>query len=69
MNPGWTYLTLERTQMNKWTRKRRLKFRKRWRKQHHGQNFFWMAATWKWFPLPEEGEFTDVIFYKRQDTP
>jgi hypothetical protein len=62
-----TFLTLERTQMHRWTRKRRLKFRKRWRKQHGGYNFCWMIAEFKHAAIkPCAKEMERVILFKRQ---
>ncbi len=53
--------------MNRWTRKRRLKFRKRWRKQHGGHNFTWFRAEYVYAVKPFDGEM-DMIFFKREPT-
>ncbi len=62
---GWKFLTLQRTQMNKWTRKRRNKFLKRWRKQHHGQQFRWYKYEFYYQPATYP-ELQNMIFHVRE---
>lgn len=63
---GWTFHTAERMQMDKWTRKRRLKFRKRWRRQHNGQSFRWCKVEFVHQPLAADAEPMDMIFHVRE---
>ena len=55
------FLTAERLQMHKWRRKKRLKFRKRWRKQHGGQGFYWMEGEFRYAHKPFETK--NMIFF------
>jgi hypothetical protein len=44
MNPNqWIFLTADRMGWYRWTRKRRLKFKKRWRSQGHGSFRFFKS--------------------------
>lgn len=65
VKPTWRFLTADRIQMNKWTRKRRLKFRKRWRRQHQGHKFGWMVSEFKHVHIPTV-EPTRILLFKRE---
>lgn len=58
------FLTAERLQMHKWRRKKRMKFRKRWRKQHGGAKFYWTVGEFRYAHLPIEPG--NMIFFVRQ---
>lgn len=61
---SWSMLVPEMIQHPPKTRKKRLKFRKRWRKQHGGQNFTWWVAynTYGFKPIIRHGE---IIAFRR----
>jgi hypothetical protein len=47
-----TFYTAERLKMHTWTRRARIRFRKRWRRQHGGQNFCWFIAEPRYCHIP-----------------
>lgn len=64
MIKSWHYWTPEGLKMGTWTRKKRLKFKKRWRKQHGGQKFCWFVSEYRYaYKMPEE---MHVIFFQRE---
>jgi len=65
INKGWSFVTMERTKMNTWTRKRRNKFKKRWLRQH-GSRFEWTEAVWEHPDLStNDATFAAMIVHKR----
>jgi len=60
-----SFHTQERMQWKRWTRRRRLKFRKRWRKQHHGERFRWMIGEFRYAIKSYAGE-QQCIFHVRE---
>ena len=61
------YLTADHIHWNRWTRKHRLKFRKRFRKQHNGQKFTWFIAQPKYVTIPFV-ETKWIILHQREPT-
>ena len=57
-------LTADRLKMGTWTRKARLKFRNRWRRQHNGHNFCWYSSEYVFAIKPPHGEI-EVILHVR----
>ena len=63
------YLTADHTHWNRWTRKHRLKFRKRFRKQHNGQKFTWLMLEYKHaFCVFHQHNPEVVILHRREPT-
>ena len=63
------YLTADHIHWNRWTRKHRLKFRKRFRKQHNGQKFTWFITVNEYCIMPlRVGEAINVILHRREPT-
>jgi hypothetical protein len=51
-------------QWKRWTRRRRLKFRKRWRKQHGGIPFRWFISEFRMAIKPMGDQ--SIIFFQRE---
>ena len=64
-SPGFTYWTADGLKMWTWNRKKKLKFRKRWRKQHGGKNFCWFIGEWKFVTYPVIPP--DMVFLVREE--
>lgn len=66
INQGWSFVTLDRTKMNTWTRKRRNKFKKRWMRQH-GSRFGWTKAVYEHSDMSiTDDTFTAMILHQRE---
>ncbi len=63
-----SYHTAERMQLHLWPRRKRLKFYRRFRREHGGVRFRWFMATPRYAFKPYDGD-QPMILFKREPNP